>query len=94
MKHFHPSRAGVNEPLDTMGCGDAFFAGFVLANEASEQLFYASLDGENHLNELEDESVFRYIDTAVKHSIYQGHYLAAKSCFVNGGIGYSEELRL
>lgn len=81
------------EPLDTMGCGDAFFTGFILANEASEQLFYANLDGRDHLEELEEESVFRYIDAAVKHSIYQGHYLAAKSCFVDGGIGYGEEFR-
>ena len=80
------------KPLDTMGCGDAFFTGFVLANEASESLFYATLDGVNHLKDLEEESVFRYIDAAVRHSIYQGHYLAAKSCFVEGGVGYGEDL--
>jgi len=80
------------EPLDTMGCGDAFFTGFILANEASEQLYYASLDGSDHLEELEEESVMRYIDAAVRHSIYQGHFLAAKSCFVPGGVGYGEEL--
>lgn len=75
-------------PLDTMGCGDAFFAGFILANEASEQLYYARIDGKDHLKDLEDESVERYVRAAVTHSIYQGHYLAAKSCFIEGGIGH------
>lgn len=76
------------KPRDTMGCGDAFFTGFILANEASEQLYYAKLDGEEHLKDLEEESVERYVKAAVTHSIYQGHYLAAKSCFIEGGVGY------
>lgn len=81
-----------DKPLDTMGCGDAFFTGFVLANEASESLYYATLDGKDHMEDLEEASLKRYIEAAVKHSIYQGHYLAAKSCFVEGGIGYGVKL--
>lgn len=78
------------EVIDTMACGDSFITGFLLANEISENMYYANLFKRNNKEEisLEDESYYKYVQAALTNSIYQGHLLAAKNCLVRGAFGY------
>lgn len=80
--------------VDTMACGDSFITGFLIANEISENLYYANIDNDREYEEpsLDAASYETYVQAALTNSIYQGHLLAAKNCMVKGGVGFGVQL--